>query len=158
MIPMTIVIITLLAIIIRLLAIIITLLAIIIRLLAIIITLLAIIIRLLAIIITLLAIIIRLLAIIIRLLAIIIRLLAIIITLLAIIITICLGSCTGQWKASVRSGTCLNVYYDLKTWAQARAICQSFGADLLRIMDAPMNKFVVGKECSLFIGKVICKI
>ncbi|KAK3774964.1 hypothetical protein RRG08_061067 [Elysia crispata] len=50
--------------------------------------------------------------------------------------------CSGSWTESPYSGTCIKVFESSKTWGEARTSCQSFGADLVRILNARMNTLI----------------
>ncbi|KAK3780393.1 hypothetical protein RRG08_062014 [Elysia crispata] len=50
--------------------------------------------------------------------------------------------CSGQWKKSRYSGTCIKVFGESKSWDRARRACRSHGGDLVRILNAGMNQFI----------------
>ncbi|KAK3779435.1 hypothetical protein RRG08_062093 [Elysia crispata] len=54
------------------------------------------------------------------------------------------GFCSGQWKESRYSGTCIKVFEDSRSWSGARRACRSHGGDLVRILNAEMNQFIYG--------------
>ncbi|RUS78707.1 hypothetical protein EGW08_013528 [Elysia chlorotica] len=53
-----------------------------------------------------------------------------------------LDSCPVGWIFSPHSGTCIKIFSEMKTWGDARATCLANGADLVKIVDDNMNKFI----------------
>ncbi|GFR75476.1 retrovirus-related Pol polyprotein from transposon 297 [Elysia marginata] len=57
-------------------------------------------------------------------------------------------SCTGGWKRSIHSRTCIKVYTQKKSWYNARRTCQSARGDLVKILNSGMNKFLLDQTFS----------
>ena len=55
-------------------------------------------------------------------------------------------SCPIGWTENPHSGTCVKLYDVLKTWEEARGICNEDEADLVKIVDDSMNQFIWGTE------------
>ena len=55
-------------------------------------------------------------------------------------------STADGWIESPHSGTWVKIYRDMKPWADARAVCQAEGADLVKILDDSMNEFIWGED------------
>ena len=58
-------------------------------------------------------------------------------------------SCPSGWTESTRSGTCIKLYEEDKSWEEARAACKADGADLVKIIDEGMNQFIWGKKTTV---------
>ena len=56
------------------------------------------------------------------------------------------ATCPSGWIESTRSGTCIKLYVDKKSWTDARAVCQASGGDLVKIVDDSMNQFIWGEQ------------